>query len=305
VRSYKKPETTAPQQGGAVNGIDNRWSTSRLAMVIWTYAVLFAFVVLLIRYGTRVFPGTLQDEYLVLLGIPGASAVAASAITSAQVEKGSAKTSLPTPTKNWLQGLGQIFSDDTGQLDLLDTQYFAFNVVLLIFFLSAFFGMHVTTTDTLLPDLPDSLLAVSGVAAATYVGKKALKDNAPGEATVPPGTQLLLPRASSVTVPTGATLKLTAPGKIKAAADAVVEVDAKTTHNREGQDAVDSDPDVSIGLAPRDTLDLLQAGTVTFTRGGTVIAPKGALVEVPAETSEPQPQPNREPATVTPLAKTP
>ncbi len=83
--------TTPPDvRGGIVNGLDNRWSTSKVSVVIWTFAVLFAFLTLLILYGTRVFPGSLQNEYLALLGIPAAAAVGAKGITSSLVEAGAA-----------------------------------------------------------------------------------------------------------------------------------------------------------------------------------------------------------------------
>src|SRR5690348_7068996 len=71
-----------------VNGADNRWSTSKASVVIWTYAVLFAFVAILLHTrGHGLTDLKLSDQYLLLLGIPTGAAVAAKAITQDKVDQ--------------------------------------------------------------------------------------------------------------------------------------------------------------------------------------------------------------------------
>jgi hypothetical protein len=258
-------------RGGIVNGFDNRWSTSKLSVLLWTYAVLFAFIVLLIQFGTRVFPTTLQPQYLVLLGIPGASAIAAKGITSSQLSGGSTKTSLPTPTNKPLVGLGHIFSDDTGQVDLLDSQYFVFNFLLLVFFLTAFTGIHFITTDTSLPDLPASLLAVSGVGAAAYLGKKALQGSAPGSINIQPGSTAVLGVASTVQVPQGGKIKLDVAGDVKVDAGTKVSPDDDITATLEGGSTLGVPNGVAVTGVPVGTI-------VHFPTGGSAAFPAGTAV---------------------------
>lgn len=71
------------------------------------------------------------------------------------------------PGSNPLAGIAQVFSDNLGRGDLLDTQYFFFNLVLLGWFLLTFF---VQQADEL-PDLSDTL-GLTSVSALAYVTQK-------------------------------------------------------------------------------------------------------------------------------------
>jgi hypothetical protein len=158
--------------GGILNGVDNRWSTSKVSMALWTVAVLWAFVTILVRYRGTAVPHTVPAAYFALLGIPAAAAVGAQAITK---QNAAAKTTLDSPTNNPFTGLAQVFSDDSGAPDLLDSQYFLFNLVLLAFFVASFFHIPSPTgSDIQLPALPGALLALAGVSGAAYLGKKAV-----------------------------------------------------------------------------------------------------------------------------------
>lgn len=204
--------------GGALNGRDNRWSTSKVAVVLWTYALLFAFIVLLIRYRAGVFPKDVQEEYFLVLGIPSIAALAAKAITRNAVEQGSlVKTKLTAPTLDPVRGIGQIFTDDAGAVDLLNTQYFAFNLVLLSYFLIGFLSSLPTEGEIHLPDLPNSLLALSGVAAGSYIGKKALPGDVGGDVKVPGGSRLVLPADSRVDLPSGGKITVPPSGSVRVA----------------------------------------------------------------------------------------
>jgi hypothetical protein len=182
--------------GGLVIGKDGRASTSKLQAVLWTFAVFFALVFMLF-WGRSLGCGEasrsnqtvcqsaakarssfedflnhgLQPEYFILLGFPLGAAVAAKAITSAQVkDHPNSKPEIAEDSSGIAQSLRDVVSNDDGETDLLDFQYFAFNLLTLAFFFSQF----LTHPAGGLPDLPPTLIALSGLSASTYVTKKAL-----------------------------------------------------------------------------------------------------------------------------------
>ena len=157
-----------------VNGKDGKWSTSKTSILLWTVAVWFVFLAILVHTrGEGIQGAVLKDEYFVVLGIPAAAALAAKGITANKVEAGEIDKPVEAGHADPVQGIGELFSDDTGRTDLLDSQYFGFNLILLGFFFLQFFAKP----NGGLPDLPDTLLALSGVSAATYVGKKGFSDD--------------------------------------------------------------------------------------------------------------------------------
>jgi len=207
-----RPEQVRDRRKGVkslVIGSDGRASTSKVQAVMWTLAILYAFVFLLLwgrstRCGdaevrdrprceaavqarstfSRVVNGDLQPEYYVLLGFPLAAAVAARAITQAKVDDRTlTKPELPTGTKGIVQGLSEVVSNDKGETDLIDLQYFAFNLLTLAFFISEF----LTKPQQGLPDLPATLIALSGVSAGVYTTRKALAKDTPAEDAPAPG----------------------------------------------------------------------------------------------------------------------
>jgi hypothetical protein len=172
-----------------VNGTDGRWSTSKTSAVLWTYAVWFAFVTILLHTnGKGLDHEILEQQYLVLMGVPVGAAVVAKGIVQGKVERGEITTKPPQPPeKSLLGGLSQLVTNDRGAPDLLDLQYFGFNLLLLAYFFTRFLGHQKFG----LPHLPDSLVALSGVTAAGYLGKKGLerdpKPAAPPAPPAPPG----------------------------------------------------------------------------------------------------------------------
>jgi IPT/TIG domain len=179
----------APLFVALVNGRDGRWSTSKTSAVLWTYAVWFAFVTILLHTnGKGLEHAILKQQYLVLVGIPVAAAVVAKGITQNKVENGDLATKAPDGVETSLvAGTGQLVTNDSGQPDLLDFQYFGFNLLLLGYFFTRFLGHQ----DFGLPDLPDSLVALTGVSAAGYVGKKGIdKDTTPVITAIDPPAAL-------------------------------------------------------------------------------------------------------------------
>ena len=183
--------------GGLVIGKDGRASTSKVQAVMWTFAVLYAIAFMLL-WGRSLGCGDtaratqaickaatsarsvftdfvnhgLQPEYFVLLGFPLGAAVAAKAIKTAQVNDHPESISDPPDGEGGLaQSVREIISNDQNETDLLDFQYFVFNLVTLAFFFSSF----LTNPSLGLPDLPPTLIALSGLSASTYVAKKGLE----------------------------------------------------------------------------------------------------------------------------------
>ena len=113
----------------------------------------------------------LNDQYFAVLGIPVAAAVAAKGITLRNIEKSAAIKKKKTPAEpesNPVAGFAQLFTNDDGNADLLDAQYFVFNLLLLAFFVVVFLGNETAG----LPQLPSNLVALTGIGSAGYLAKK-------------------------------------------------------------------------------------------------------------------------------------
>lgn len=202
-----------------VMGADGRASTSKLQAVLWTAAVLYVFVFMLVWGRSTDCPATstsrpcieavrgraafdsfirtdLQAEYYVLLGFPIAAALAAKALTSGKIANGTLTSEAPPEGKGVVQGVSEVVGNDHGEADLLDAQYFAFTLLTLAFFAFEFF----TTPANGLPNLPPTLVALSGFSVAAYTTKKALQtdvlavitDAIPGEVPLTEGQEIVL-----------------------------------------------------------------------------------------------------------------
>jgi hypothetical protein len=196
-----------------VMGADGRASTSKVQAVLWTFSVFFAFVFLLV-WGRNLGCGgveglspeeaatcaeaaehrtvfasvgkEIQTDYYVLLGFPLGVAVAARALTTSKVASGTiTKADNEDPkAKGVVQGLRETISNDNGETDLLDFQYFAFNLIALAFFWIEF----VASPSRGLPDLPATLVGLSGLSAAAYTTRKAVQTD------MKPGVSAVIPR---------------------------------------------------------------------------------------------------------------
>jgi hypothetical protein len=182
-----------------VVGQDGRWSTSKLQAVLWTYTVLFAILAIVtakelleVKLGlgknnnrNELSALDLPPEYYLLLGGPFAAAIIAKASTSAKVASGDVtKPPQETPTSNPIDGIKDVVSNDTGNTDLFDFQYFAFNLLALLFFYVTFFS----TLSKGLPHIPEPLFGLTSTAALAYTTKKAIERSSPTVSGVSPTT---------------------------------------------------------------------------------------------------------------------
>jgi hypothetical protein len=173
-----------------VIGADGRASTSKVGAAVWTYAILFAFAYMLVlgqkpivaddtprmRTLTTSFEEFIdagfQPEYFALLGLPLAAAVTAKALVSNKVVTGEL-SKVPGEGQGVATGVAELVTNDTGQTDLVDFQYVAFNLFTLIYFFVAFATVTAEDPKLGLPAIPATLLALSGVSTTGYLFKKA------------------------------------------------------------------------------------------------------------------------------------
>lgn len=190
-------------------GEDNRTSTSKTFILMWTLLVAWALICLLIagefvnrhacvpatdftgaarrctRQGDELgllqvgwlhFLNTgLSAQYLVLLGVPATAGIAAKGITQSQVNGSGFKTAKPKNGFDPFGRIAEIFSADDGTTDLGDFQYLIFNLVTGAYFVAQFLNPD----GTGLPTIPDTLLGLTSVSAGLYVGKKAVTRTQP------------------------------------------------------------------------------------------------------------------------------
>lgn len=199
-----------------VKGKDGRTSTSKTFVFMWTLLVGWGLIALLIAgellgaHGCVPAPGTanpatqckaraddvgllqvgwqhfldagLSGAYLVLLGVPAAAAVAAKGITQSEVTGSGFKTPNTSSGPDPAARLAEVFSADDGTTDIGDFQYMLFNLVAAVYFAVQF----VNPDGSGLPTMPDTLLGLTSVSAALYVGKKAVTNSQPAIAGVFP-----------------------------------------------------------------------------------------------------------------------
>jgi hypothetical protein len=172
-------------------GADGRWSTSKIQPLLWTYAVLFGLLSLFLadEFGYTLTAGSFskisfEGEYLLLLGGPFAAAVLAKGIVTNKVENGDLTKTTAADDRAPTAGVQDIISDDSGNTDLVDLQYFLFNLVALTFFFATFVP-HLADG---FPNLPDFLVALTSASALTYVTKKAVEKQSPQITNVIPST---------------------------------------------------------------------------------------------------------------------
>jgi hypothetical protein len=165
-------------------GYDNRLSTSKTIALMWTPVV--AYIVLVLGFiGTgggyglwKALIGSINGVYLVVLGAPFAGALGAKAIVSTRVGTGSLQK---PPASTW--SLGDLFQDDNGEVDVMDSQYLLLNAVAIIVVLVEF--VHRPGFGA--PDLPWFLGALTGTSAGAYLANKAVQtNNAPSINTIQP-----------------------------------------------------------------------------------------------------------------------
>jgi hypothetical protein len=156
---------------GIVVGADNRLSTSKFQVLMWTIAIVFTFFYFVFQLafgGTSADFDSLNGEYLLLLGGPFAAAVLAkqAAVTRVGVSEQQVPALKP--------GVGDLVQDNAENGAVADIQFLLFNLVALSYFVTA-----LAKSPTALPDLPDTLVGLTSLSALTYLGAKIVGNNLP------------------------------------------------------------------------------------------------------------------------------
>jgi hypothetical protein len=179
----------------AVMGQDGRASTSKTQVALWTAAVVWALIDLLLLArsypGGNLFTGTVtsnwRPEYLVLLGLPvGAATAAFAAVSGSNGGKGPVPSTDPAGTpgpqavrvyvrnpvpaygSGFVRGLAELITADDGIVAWADLQYVVFTLITFIYFLI----QVLSQPQNGLPPVPAALLTLMGVSAAGYTAKK-------------------------------------------------------------------------------------------------------------------------------------
>jgi hypothetical protein len=182
-------------------GEDGRPSTSKLQMLIWTAAVIFAFLaVFQIRFSAG-FTDRLPDvpaNLLIAMGISFTTAIAAKSIAVNSANNGdgsdsgsnSSSASAPpaagVPTSGAAQNKSGIFCGDDGSPDLGKVQLMLWTIIAVGVFLSEVFALisHPTCSSAggspcslslenlQLPDIGQTLMILMGLGHGAYIGKK-------------------------------------------------------------------------------------------------------------------------------------
>jgi hypothetical protein len=179
----------------AVIGQDGRASTSKTQVALWTAALVWALVDLLLlarayhsgTLFTNAVTSNWHPEYLVLLGLPVAAATAAKAavasVNSGQGPATSDNASDMAATLNagvyvrdpvgkgvwgFLAGVAELFTGDDDAVAWADLQYVVFTLITLAYFASQFLAQPTAG----LPPVPAALLTLMGVSATGYTANK-------------------------------------------------------------------------------------------------------------------------------------
>jgi hypothetical protein len=192
-------ETLAFRRRGlkaAVMGQDGRASTSKTQVVLWTAAVVWALVDLLLLARTyssgNLFTSAVstnwRPEYLVLLGLPVAAATTAKAVVASTnsgrgpvadapsgaladslgVERVYARDPLPAGVRGFVTGVAELLTGDDGTVAWADLQYVVFTLITLVYFAAQFLARPASG----LPPVPAALLTLMGVSATAYAANK-------------------------------------------------------------------------------------------------------------------------------------
>lgn len=167
-----------------VIGEDGRPSTSKFQMVLWTAAIVFAFLAIYeIRFSNGYFqelPGV-PSNLLIAMGISVATSVSAKSI-AVKAAAASSLSAVSTPTP---PGKSGIFCDDSGIPDLGKVQVVLWTLIAVGVFLAEVFALiqhpgapHFDAKaghdvwDLGLPDIGQTLMILMGLGHGAYIGKK-------------------------------------------------------------------------------------------------------------------------------------
>ena len=125
-----------------------------------------------------------MPDYFYLLGFPALALLLSKAIVQRKITIGDVTkvapsdaapaAAVPPPTPSWRDWLGDIINNDAAHPDIADFQYVVLNLVTLTYFF-----IHLFETPRPLPQIPQTLIVLTGASAGTYVGNKLTQNHTP------------------------------------------------------------------------------------------------------------------------------
>jgi hypothetical protein len=179
----------------AVIGQDGRASTSKAQVVLWTGAVVWALIDLLLlaraypagNLFTSAVTGNWRPEYLVLLGLPVAAAATAKAVVSGsnggngpvkrsdsaaasggQATRVYVRDPVPAGVKGFGTGVAELITADGRTVAWADLQYVVFTLITFVYFVVQVLAQPKNG----LPPVPAALLTLMGVSVSGYTATK-------------------------------------------------------------------------------------------------------------------------------------
>ncbi|HEX8222093.1 MAG TPA: hypothetical protein VF914_23105 [Chloroflexia bacterium] len=191
-------------------GEDNRYSISKFQLLLWTAAVLFAYVAVVYARVQQGLPAPVPDvpgNVLLALGVSGATTVVAKSIKVNNLQQGKELGTVLPDTGP----LSTLLTDDDGTLSLHKLQYLVWTFVAIGVFLV---GLD-QSNRLALPDIDTTLLVLSGISVGTYLGQKLVPQSADEknqivQAAVVQGAQLSA--SPAMTTSSAGVVTATAPG---------------------------------------------------------------------------------------------
>lgn len=168
-------------KGGIFVGVDNRYSNSQTQFALWSGVIMFTYIAIFVeRFLTSLTTNIpipyeigIPEQLWILMGINTGVLFGAKAIVSSKVDnKDIIKTEADHPT------FSNFIANDSGVIDIGDTQMFTWSLVAIAIYLAAFYKSYVhfpyidLSPDFALPVIDNALLSLSGVSVAAYIGKK-------------------------------------------------------------------------------------------------------------------------------------
>jgi hypothetical protein len=152
-----------------------------LQTFLWTISLAFAVLALAFQGSTDI---NIVPDYLYLLGFSALALLLSKAIVQQKITSGDVTkvapsdaapaAAVPPPNRSWRDWLGDIINNDAAQPDIADIQYVVFNLVALTYFF-----IHLFETPGALPQIPQTLIVLTGASAGTYVGNKLIQNQTP------------------------------------------------------------------------------------------------------------------------------
>jgi IPT/TIG domain len=166
-------------------GLDNRYSNSKIQLVMWTFLIISSYVALVLeRYYAgpvcsltySLTPG-IPSNLLILMGFSSGSFVLAKAITTSK--KNTGKVMKLSSTKG--ARFSDLFSNDFENTELADAQMFAWTLVAVVVYIFNSYRMLVCfpISDASLPNVDSTLLDLTGISLSVYLAKKYVTNDKP------------------------------------------------------------------------------------------------------------------------------